>query len=156
MGTAMTFVLPILLVAAPLLFALGITLPLLAFEKLFFFEENPSLVGIVWSLYDNGDVALAALVALFSIVFPFAKMVVVVAEVCASGTSQTGRLARLVPFLTKWSMMDVMLVAIVIAAAKTSGLASAYSEAGLWFYAGSALSISVVQWLVARAKARAA
>jgi paraquat-inducible protein A len=47
-------------------------------------------------------------------------------------------------------MMDVMLVAIVITAAKTSGLADAFTEAGLWCYAGAALMTTLVQWLVAR------
>ena len=47
-------------------------------------------------------------------------------------------------------MMDVMLVAIVIAAAKTSGLATAFTEPGLWCYAGAALMTTVVQFLVAR------
>lgn len=45
----------------------------------------------------------------------------------------------LVPFLSKWSMMDVLLVAIVIFAAKTSGLAEAFTQPGLWFYAASSM-----------------
>ena len=58
----MRLVLPVLFVLAPFLFAFGITLPLMTFEKLFFFEENPSLTGIIWSLYDNGDYALALVI----------------------------------------------------------------------------------------------
>ncbi|UVC07300.1 paraquat-inducible protein A [Rhizobium sp. TH2] len=150
----MRIVLPVLFVLAPFLFAFGITLPLMTFEKLFFFEENPSLTGIIWSLYDNGDYALALVVALFSIAFPFAKMVAITAEALAAPGEASGWFAKFVPFLTKWSMMDVMLVAIVIAAAKTSGLANAFTEAGLWCYAGSALMTTVIQWLVAR-RARA-
>jgi paraquat-inducible protein A len=146
----MRIVLPVLFVVAPFLFAFGITLPLMTFEKLFFFEENPSLTGIIWSLYDNGDYALAVVVALFSVAFPFVKMVAISAEALALPGEASGRFAKLVPFLTKWSMMDVMLVAIVIAAAKTSGLANAFTEAGLWCYAGSALVTTVIQWLVAR------
>ena len=76
----MTFPLPLLLVAAPILFTLGILLPLMTLEKLYFFEDNPSLLGIVAKLYDNGDYALAALVGLFSIVFPVAKLAAVFAE----------------------------------------------------------------------------
>jgi paraquat-inducible protein A len=146
----MRVVLPVLFVLAPFLFAFGITLPLMTFEKLFFFEENPSLTGIIWSLYDNGDYVLAVIVALFSIAFPFVKMVAISAEALAAPGEASGWFAKLVPFLTKWSMMDVMLVAIVIAAAKTSGLANAFTEAGLWCYAGSALMTTVIQWLVAR------
>lgn len=146
----MRIVLPVLFVLAPFLFAFGITLPLMTFEKLFFFEENPSLSGIIGSLYDNGDYALALVVALFSVVFPAVKMVAIAAEALASPGEASGWFSRLVPFLTKWSMMDVMLVAIVIAAAKTSGLANAFTEAGLWCYAGSALMTTAIQWLVAR------
>jgi paraquat-inducible protein A len=139
----------VLFVLAPFLFALGLTLPLMTFEKLFFFEENPSLLGIVASLWES-NVALAVLVALVSILFPFAKMAAVTAEALTPPGTESGWFARLVPFLTKWSMMDVMLVAIVITAAKTSGLANAFTEAGLWCYAGAALMTSVIQWMVAR------
>lgn len=146
----MTLLLPILFIAAPILFTLGVLMPLLTFEKLYFFEDNPSLAGLVGKLYDNGDYLLASLVALFSIVFPFAKMVAVAAEALSAPSAGRGWSTWLVPLLSKWSMMDVMLVAIVIAAAKTSGLANAFTEPGLWCYAGSALMMSAVQWMVAR------
>lgn len=145
----MRYALPVLFVATPFLFALGLTLPLMTFKKLFLFEENPSLLGVVDSLLQS-NVPLALLVALVSILFPFAKMIAVAAEALTPPGTESHWFARLVPFLTKWSMMDVMLVAIVITAAKTSGLADAFTEAGLWCYAGSALSTTVTQWMVAR------
>ena len=37
--------------------------------------------------------------------------------------------------LSNWSMLDVVLVALVIFAAKTSGLATAFTQPGLWFFA---------------------
>ena len=42
-------------------------------------------------------------------------------------------------------MMDVMLVALVIVAAKTSGMASAFTQPGLWFYAASAIMAGLLQ-----------
>jgi paraquat-inducible protein A len=143
------YALPILFVLAPFLFALGVTLPLMTFEKLFFFKEDPSLLGIIAVLWES-SFALSILVALFSIVFPFVKMVAVAAEALTPPGSESNWFAKLVPLLTKWSMMDVMLVAIVIAAAKTSGLANAFTEAGLWCYAGAALTTTAIQWMVAR------
>lgn len=151
----MRYVLPVLFVLAPLLFALGLTLPLMTFEKLFFFKEDPSLLGIVASLWES-NVALSLLVALFSIVFPLVKMIAVAAEALSADGGEGVWFARLVPFLTKWSMMDVMLVAIVITAAKTSGLAEAFTEAGLWCYAGAALTTTVIQWMVAHRSKRVA
>jgi paraquat-inducible protein A len=148
----MKLVAAILFVLAPLLFAFGITLPLVTFEKLYFFEDNPSLLAVVSSLYENGDYALSGLVGLLSIVFPLVKMVAVAAEALAGPGGKSNWFARLVPFLSKWSMMDVMLVAIIIVAAKTSGVANAFTEAGLWCYAGSALATSAVQWIMASRK----
>jgi paraquat-inducible protein A len=146
----MRFALPVLFIAAPVLFAFGIVLPLVTFKKLYFFKEDPSLVGIVSALFDNGDYALALLVALFSIAFPLTKMAAIAAEVLSPPSGEKGWFARLVPFLSKWSMMDVMLVAVVIAAAKTSGLARAFTEPGLWCYGCSALMMSAIQWIVAK------
>jgi paraquat-inducible protein A len=40
-------------------------------------------------------------------------------------------------------MMDVLLVAIVVFAAKTSGLANAFSQPGLWFFALSAITVTL-------------
>jgi paraquat-inducible protein A len=150
------YALPVLFVLAPFLFALGVTLPLMTFEKLFFFKEDPSLLGIISALWES-SIALAILVTLFSIIFPFVKMVAVTAEALTPPGTESNWFAKLVPLLTKWSMMDVMLVAIVIAAAKTSGLANAFTEAGLWCYAGAALMTTAIQWMVAkRAKDAAA
>ena len=152
----MRYVLPVLFVLAPFLFALGLTLPLMSFEKLFFFKEDPSRLDINSALADS-NIALAILVALFSIVFPFVQMAAVAAEALTPPGTESNWFAKLVPLLTKWSMMDVMLVAIVIAAAKTSGLANAFTEAGLWCYAGAALTTTAIQWMVAkRAKEAAA
>jgi len=59
-------------------------------------------------------------------------------EIILNGKSQSG----LASYLAKWSMLDVLLVAIAIFAAKTSGLASAVSQPGLWFFAISTITIS--------------
>ena len=54
-----------------------------------------------------------------------------------------GALPKWVNLLSKWSMMDVLLVALVVFAAKTSGLATAISQPGIWFYALSVVALAV-------------
>jgi paraquat-inducible protein A len=131
----------VLLVSAPFLLAFGLVLPLVRFEKLYFFTETPSLLGIIGSLWQSGDALLAAVVALVSIALPILKMVSLSIEALADRKGGTGTFffSHVVPQLSRWSMMDVLLVAIVIAAAKTSGLASAFTQPGLWCYAGSTI-----------------
>ncbi|MGZ2485013.1 paraquat-inducible protein A [Rhizobium pisi] len=143
---ALSMIRPVLLVAAPFLLALGLILPLVRFERLYFFNETPSLIEIVLSLWQGGDGLLAVIVALVSIVLPFLKMISITVEAMgitaeATAAGGTGSLfyRRVVPHLSKWSMMDVLLVAIVIAAAKTTGLADAFTQPGLWCYAASSM-----------------
>lgn len=144
----MIVVVPALLVLSSLCLAFGLVLPLVRFEKLYLFTETPSLIDIVVSLWGQGSGGLAVLVALFSVVFPVIKLFGMALEATVPaqvGGRKANWVARLLPVLGKWSMMDVMLVALVIVAAKTSGMASAFTQPGLWFYAASAIMTGVLQ-----------
>lgn len=146
----MGLTLALALVLAPLFFGLGIVLPLMRFETLYFFDQSPSLLGVIATLWTGGDPVLAVVVGLVSVVFPVVKLVVIAIE--ALGLSRNRGLAtRLLPHLSRWSLMDVVLVALVIVAAKTGGLAEAFSQPGLWFYAGSALMAALAHGLAGRA-----
>ena len=129
---------PVLLLLAAIFLGLGLLLPIIRFERLYFFTETPSLVELVAALFRQGDVALSLVVGLFSIVFPIAKLAGLALQL-SGRAGEAGVFRRAMPHLSKWSMMDVMLVAIVIVAAKSSGLAAAVSQPGLWFYAASAV-----------------
>jgi len=134
----MRLALPLVLFAATLCLALGLVLPLIRVERLFVFADEPSLVGIIQGLWQEGDWALSAIIALFSVVFPCLKLGLL--HVAAYGGDEVE--ARIPPWfraLSNWSMLDVVLVALVIFAAKTSGLATAFTKPGLWFFAASAV-----------------
>ena len=131
---------PVLLVAAPFFLALGLVLPLIRFETLYFFDETPSLIGIIASLWSGGEALLAASVGLVPIILPVCKIVSLAVEATAAGGGTGSWFYRhAVPHLSKWSMMDVLLVAVVIAAAKTTGLADAFTQPGLWCYAAATI-----------------
>jgi paraquat-inducible protein A len=135
-----------LLVAAPLLLAFGLVLPLVRFDRLYVFSETPSLLTIIGELWQSGDALLAIVVATVSIALPILKLLSLAVEAISGGamSEREGKAGsaffnHVVPQLSRWSLMDVLLVAIVIAAAKTSGLASAFTQPGLWCYAGSTI-----------------
>lgn len=138
----------LLLVGASISFALGVSLPLMRFESFYVFSTDASLIEVIVSLFADGDGVLAFLVGLVSIVFPLIKLLLLAAEnITGEARPGQGVLTRLVPVLSKWSMMDVLLVAIVIFATKTSGLAQAFTQPGLWFYAGSSLAVAALSGL---------
>jgi paraquat-inducible protein A len=129
---------PVLLLVAAVSFGLGITLPILRFEKLYFFTDTPSLIGVVRGLWMTGDIALALVVGAFSLAFPLVKLFTLY-----EAAFGVGRFPAWAGALSKWSMMDVLLVAIIVFAAKTSGFAAAASQPGLWFYAASAVLAAI-------------
>lgn len=123
-----------LVAIAAICFGLGISLPLMTFERLVFFRESPSLLGIIGGLWEKDDIILALVIAIFSVLFPIAKIALSLVALVRGRDlpAWTGAIA-------KWSMMDVLLVALVVFAAKTSGLATAVTQPGLWFYGASTL-----------------
>ena len=151
----------LLLAIAAFCLALGITLPLLEMERLFVLTDRPSLVDVVAGLWSGGDPLLATIIALASIIFPIAKIAALHLALALSATPQDTHpqwarpIDRAVGFFTKWSMLDVMLVALAIFAARTSGLATAISQPGLWFFAGSALASAAGAYMVQRARGQA-
>jgi len=136
---------PLILFAATLCFGFGLVLPIAEFERLFFLTERPSLVAVVTGLWADGDWLLAAVVGLFSVLFPALKLAVL--HVAAYAPHRAALVAR-VGLLSKWSMMDVLVVALAVFAAKTSGLGSAAAQPGLWFYAGAALLSALAAALI--------
>ncbi len=130
----MKWIIAPLLFAATFSFALGITLPLIEIDRLWLFTEEPSLIAIVSGLWNTGDFTLSILIAVFSLGLPVLKLLLV--HLAAfGGSASASRLTGQIHSLARWSMLDVVLVAIVIFAAKTSGLATAISKPGLWFFA---------------------
>lgn len=143
----MRLLLALLLPISTFSFALGLTQPLMRFERLYFLEDRPTLIEMISGLWYEGDALLAAIVGLFSVGFPAVKIVLIHVAVLSGGKS---RPLALLSAVSKWSMLDVMLVALVLFAAKTSGLAAAAILPGLWFYAAATLSTAVAASLCAR------
>ncbi len=143
----MRLALPIVLFAAALAFGLGLVLPLIRVERLYFLTDEPSLLGIIGGLWTEGELLLAAIVALFSAILPCVKLALLNVAAYAGAAHKVPAWLKA---LSNWSMLDVMLVALVIFAAKTSGLATAISQPGLWFFAASAVLTATASALIKR------
>lgn len=147
--SGMRLTIALLLPVSTFSFALGLTLPLMRFERLYFLEDRPALIEIVQTLWSDGEPVLAGLIALFSIGFPAVKILLTHIAVLSGGR---GRSLSLLSAVSKWSMLDVMLVALVMFAAKTSSLADAAVLPGLWFYAAATLSTALAAFLCKKIK----
>ena len=145
----MRFFLPLLLFVATLSLGLGLVLPLVRVDRLFVFTDEPSLFAMISGLWAEGETLLSIIIALFSVVFPCLKLGLL--HVAAYGGKHAShRIPAWFRALSNWSMLDVVLVALVIFAAKTSGLATAFTQPGLWFFAASAVLTATASSLAKR------
>lgn len=125
-----------LYVSAALIVA-GLISPSLYRDQLIGGEELTAL-GLIGRLFEAGHQILAAMLVLFSIIFPLAKTLIA-AVIFRLGRKASKGAAGLLQFLGKWSMLDVFLAALLIAFAELASLFSLEPRHGLWLFAGGVI-----------------
>lgn len=138
-----------LLVLAIAFLPLGLLLPVLETTRLWVFETHYSLIDTVRALIDEGEIALGLLIGFFSLATPAVKALAVTGLHLRPAGSGAGALAGWVDRLGKWSLTDVLVVALLIVMASGEGLTLA-SEPGLWFFAAGAALVMLASELVVR------
>ncbi|MDZ4755743.1 MAG: paraquat-inducible protein A [Phycisphaerae bacterium] len=113
-------------------------LPILQIEYLGRVKASTVWSGCV-ALWDEGMTAVAIVVFLASIVIPFAKLAAIFTLCWLDGSSRFVRtrvwLLRQIERIGRWSMLDVFLLAILVALVKLDSLSSARPGPGLFFFA---------------------
>ena len=131
-------ILPLLLLAAAALVA-GVLLPVVEVTNLAIFASRFSIAEAAYQLLNDGQYLLGFVIVVFSVFFPLGKIVsaaFVYMRLRRTG-ARPGKVLGWLEFFGRWSSADVLLVAIAIVVAKSSGIANARMEIGLWFFAGS-------------------
>ena len=133
---------PILLVVAVLLFGTGVFFPFFHVTKFWIFNSGVSVVGGILTLFQEGEYFLFAVLSLFTLVFPCAKLGLL-AIVWLEREHDLARVRRLhgwVESLGKWSMLDVFVVAILIVAMKSAAVAHIHIGIGLYLFTFSVIA----------------
>lgn len=138
-----------LLVLALAALPLGLLLPVLETTRFWVFKSSYSLVDTVLALIEDGEVALGVLIAVFSLITPLLKALAVIILHARRAGAGAGPLARWVERLGKWSLTDVLVIALLIVLASGTGLEIA-AKPGLWFFTASAVLLMVASDLVVR------
>ena len=113
--------------------------PLLVTRVYFIQRHEIVLVQVAYDLYQT-DMLLFAVVFLFGIVAPAAKMTAAVVAWYVLDVRVAKRHQAWMAILGKLSMMDVMLIAVFIVAVRGIGIGSVDVLPGLYFYVALVLS----------------
>jgi len=133
------FLVLILTFAAGVCLVLGLTQPVIKLTHLYFWTDTHSILSILSALWAGGEIFLALVIFVFSILFPALKLV----YIAMAGTLSTfdpalrGRWLRRIGWLGKWSMLDVLILALLVFYAKATQFADAVTLPGVYFFAAS-------------------
>lgn len=136
----------------------GLSLPIVTVQKKILWkvvENTYSVIGGVADLAATGDYILAAVVFFFSMIFPFAKLMMLwLIWRLPLYETQRRKILRWLGNLGRWSMLDVFAVAILIVLAKMRTLTEVQPRIGIYFFGsaiiGSMLTTMLVEHLVRR------
>ena len=125
------------------------------------YNETRSIISTIQELYNNNNILVAFLIGLFSIIIPMLKGIMLIMAAISKTLAPT--LNRISDMISRWSMADVFVIAILVAylAANAfkddSGLLAfdARLGSGFYFFLGYCLiSILATQILVSKNKKR--
>jgi paraquat-inducible protein A len=135
------FVLSFLIIVATVFFALGVILPVIRFTTIYVWTAEHSIATIIYALYQDGEHFLCAVLFVFSILFPFLKLFYLLTLVTSPDLSPEFRQKSIstMEWLGRYSMTDVMVLALMIFYVNSSGYTEAVVQPGVYFFAASAI-----------------
>jgi paraquat-inducible protein A len=141
-----------MLVAAFLLFGVGVAVPFFNVTKMWVFENSVSVLSGLVNLAHANEWFLFVIIFLFTIVFPLVKLGVLAAVwwYRAADDARADRLLRWESSLGKWSMLDVFVVAILIVAMKSASVASIRVGLGVYLFTASVVLTQLISIRLAR------
>jgi paraquat-inducible protein A len=100
-----------------------------------------SIATIIWALFENDEYFLTVVLFLFSIFFPFLKLFYLLTLVTSPDIPPEFRKKSIstMEWLGRYSMTDVMVLALMIFYVNSSGYTEATVLPGVYFFAASAI-----------------
>jgi paraquat-inducible protein A len=141
LSTLRNFLLALFILSAAIAFALGIILPSIRFTTIYVWTNQHSIATIIWALYTSQEYFLCAVIAVFSVVFPFLKLLYLL-TLCLTphvASEFRQRSISVMEWLGRYSMTDVMVLALIIFYMNSSGYTEAKVLPGVYCFAASAL-----------------
>jgi len=113
--------------------------PLMTVRKVYLFSETFSLLGTLIALLTEQEWGLSLILILFSFLFPIAKigLAIVIWFILDCRGKFLPKILFLVERTGKWSMLDVLIVALIVVGLKASFITDVAVHPGIYLFAGS-------------------
>lgn len=147
---------PCLFAISAMLLMAGVMVPIVQVSNLLIFSDRISIVGSIASLWRSNEYFIATIIVIFSILLPVMKIMLAdyVWRGCSFLRAEQGRSVGILEWVGRWSMLDVLVIAMIIVSLKASMFGDARSELGIYLFSGSILFSSAGVALIRRAMKR--
>lgn len=135
------FLIGLMIILATACLVLGLTMPVIQLTHLYIWSDTHSFISVVRALYADNEIILATILVVFSILFPALKLVYLLAAytMLSAGSPHYHLMLSRLSWLGKWSMLDVLVLALVIFYIKANTFTDASTLPGVYFFAASVL-----------------
>ncbi|MDC0861462.1 paraquat-inducible protein A [Alphaproteobacteria bacterium] len=110
--------------------------PLFSVENFFFFTQKKNIINILIALYTNQEFFLFLILVISTVIIPSFKFLF---SILVFIKPKIKIMKRLLYFFTKWSMLDLLLIAIAVTIFKLSFFTEMKVELGSYFLFGFVL-----------------
>jgi len=143
-------VLNLLVVAALLFYVVGVTAPIMTISKMLIFDNTFSIAGGVRTLFAAGEWLLAIVIGAFSLLLPLVKIGLIVCVTNLPRSASGDRWTEALEYIGKWSMLDVFVVAVLLASIKLGTIVTVEIHYGLHAFTVSVLCSMVALFMLER------
>ena len=127
-------------ITAILFYVTGLHKPVFHSTRLWIMEEEVTLGGSVYVFWRSGENFIAAIILIFTFVFPMVKFAALFWSLMAGASKSAMKVNAALSWLGKWSMLDVFVVALLLVNMKLdSGLLDMELRSGMIYFAVSIL-----------------
>jgi paraquat-inducible protein A len=142
----------ILLAASAVLLYYGVTLPVIETSAMLFWRDSYSVWWALNNFWSDNEYGLALTISVFSIAFPALKLFLLGFLWVGPLSSQFRKeLLHHISFLSRWAMLDVFVVAMMVAVIQAGTIMDARPREGIYCFAGSVVITMVVSVMINRA-----
>jgi len=130
----------LLLWASVITLGVGLFAPILTFKKLLFYKSTVSIYSVLLGLLQEEEVILFLIIFVFSVIFPVAKnLMIAITRYTQSRTQRWDKYLRLLGHISKWSMLDVFLVALLVVIVRIGVFGKVSVRWGIYVFAASVI-----------------
>ena len=129
-----------LVIIGAILFIISLFSPLITVNNLYIFTDTITLISMLSDLLQKNEWILFLLIFLFTIILPIAKFLTLFLNGISAAYSNTNKTSmKFLETVSKWAMLDVFLVAIVITILKLNLFTTGATHYGLYLFVCSIL-----------------